>query len=163
MTIYKKKSSLGLGYIRSVFCVFTHALQKQKNLNPIRIHPVSLSRKKESPTNMCTYRTTNQSSPAAKFEQKCVNIKTKAKRKNKKKKISEEKYKIWTQQKMKKKPSEVVARLHNRPEGNANATVLCGIETSKTLINTERHTYSETHAHTHTHRGHLGNCTVGST
>lgn len=51
---------------------------------------------------------------------------------------------------MKKKPSEVVARLHNRPEGNANATVLCRIETSKTLINTERHTFSETHAHTHT-------------
>lgn len=53
---------------------------------------------------------------------------------------------------MKKKPSEVVARLHNRPEGNANATVLCRIETSKTLINTERHTYSETHAHTHIQR-----------
>lgn len=38
--LYKKKSSLGLGYIRSVFCVFPHALQKQKtqpNSNPSRI------------------------------------------------------------------------------------------------------------------------------
>lgn len=60
-------------------------------------------------------------------------------------------------QKLKKKPSEAVARLHNRPVGNANATVLfLGSKQVKTLY-TQRDTHSLTRTQSDTHtRGTLG-------